>query len=145
MAETDKALKDLNTWFPDGKFKPTMGAEIVLPTLSWGRESKVMKIFLTLINKSGDLKSIFSEGKGEDISPMKLIAILPVWLEQFSDKVSEMVGILINKDVAFVEENLTTEDILRLLVPFFKRLSSIIGGLGRQILPSTLAAPQDSK
>lgn len=139
----DDQMKELETWFPENKLTLANGTIIDLPKLSWGRESRAIKVVLSIINQTPELKDIFKDGTF-DVS--KLTIVIPRWIEQFSEKVAILVGELTGKKPAEVEETFSTEDVLVVLSYFFKRLAVIVRKAGGQViklqsLPSSTSAP----
>ena len=119
--------KELDVWFPENKMTLKSGKIIDLPKLNWGREMRAMKIVLSIINQTPELKTLIQPGQTFDTT--KLIILLPKWLEQFSDKVSELVGILTNIAPKDIDETFETEDIFNVLSRFFKRSAAMIRGI----------------
>ena len=95
------------------------GQEITLPRLSWGTELKIYK----KISKA--LEQIVPESaeSPEAISPKVAMKLLT----DFGDILSEVAGLILKKDRAWIEENLTAEDMIRVVLPLsiniFRRIS----------------------
>jgi len=131
QTNTDKSVNELNVWFPDNKVKLTSGTEITLPKLSWGRESKALKIVLQIVNESTVLKELLQK---DQFSPELLAFALPQLLEKFADKITDIMFILTGVEKQKIEDDFVTEDILLILGPFFRRLTSVVKGAANKVL-----------
>lgn len=99
----------------------------VLP-LNWGKEIKICKLVAGFFSESQMLSAINSisnlkEGDEEDSIESIAEMIIPL-INEAPDAITEIVALITNKDNAFVEESLTSEDVMQVFIPFLKQLFS---------------------
>jgi len=80
------------------------GETVEIPRLSWGKELKIYRI----------LAQIFKEVPGvEEGSVDKAVEILT----RFAEKVVELATLVLNKDANWVNEHLTSKDMIQIILP----------------------------
>lgn len=107
------------------EYKTVTGEVLTLPAITWGREIRVLRVIKDILKEtinSGLLKpEVDSNGnviiESENTSIAKLLALL---FETAPDRITEAASALTGKDKKWVEENLVSETILEVLVPFLR-------------------------
>jgi len=106
--------RPIDAFIEEGSIKLRNGQEVPLPKLSWGVELKIYK----KISKA--LEQILPESAEapEAISPKVAMKLLT----DFGDILSEVAGLILRKDRAWVEENLASEDMMKVILPLSIRI-----------------------
>jgi hypothetical protein len=99
------------------------GEKITIKTLSWGKEIKVLQIVSKFFDKNKLLEVFNSLSSEDDSSNFDAISklFLPL-IGEAPQSITQIVSIIINKDEKFVEESLTSEDVMQVFTPFLKLL-----------------------
>jgi hypothetical protein len=96
--------------------------------LNWGKEIKVMKLVSGFFGESDIITAVqsISQIKDEDEdSPEALKILSEILIPAINDApqaITEIVSIITERDISFIEESLTSEDVMKIFVPFFKKL-----------------------
>lgn len=99
------------------------GETVEIPRLSWGKELKIYRI----------LAQIFKEVPGiEEGSVDKAVEVLT----RFAERVVELATLVLNKDAGWVNEHLTSKDMIQIILPLcfdtYRRVNDgITSSLGR--------------
>jgi hypothetical protein len=118
----DKMLPDKNI------IQLSNGLTLEVKPLSWGKEIKVCKLvsgfigdseILTAINTISSIKE-GDEDSAESLASLSKI-LLPA-INEAPDKITQIVSIITEKEVKFVEESLTSEDVMKIFIPFLRKL-----------------------
>jgi len=99
------------------------GEKITIKTLSWGKEIKVLQIVSKFFDENKLLEVFNSLSSEDDSSNFDAISklFLPL-IGEAPQSITKIVSIIINKDEKFVEESLTSEDVMQVFTPFLKLL-----------------------
>ncbi|MBT4731895.1 hypothetical protein HOB87_08000 [Candidatus Woesearchaeota archaeon] len=99
------------------------GEKITIKTLSWGKEIKVLQIVSKFFDENKLLEVFNSLSSDDDTSNFEAISklFLPL-IGDAPQSITKIVSIIINKDEKFVEESLTSEDVMQVFTPFLKLL-----------------------
>jgi hypothetical protein len=99
------------------------GEKITIKTLSWGKEIKVLQIVSKFFDENKLLEVFNSLSSEDDSSNFDAISklFLPL-IGEAPQSITQIVSIIINKDEKFVEESLTSEDVMQVFTPFLKLL-----------------------
>ncbi len=133
-------VKDADTgkdvFFEDGKLTLSSGVIIEIPKLTWKSESKAIKILGRIMNSVPEMKTLdLTSIQGGD-----LLSLLPPLFESVPDALTDLVSVILKRDKQFIEEEMTAEDLVLVLVPFSKRLTSMLSRLTAKLPAGTLEA-----
>ncbi len=114
---------------PDNNIvKLSSGEELEVKPLNWGKEIKVMKLVSGFFGESDILTAVqaiskIKDGDENDGESLQIISkiLLPA-INDAPDAITEIVALITDEDKKFVEESLTSEDVMKIFVPFFKTL-----------------------
>ena len=109
---------DIEKFVPTGSIDLSSGESIDLPKLTWGREIKIYKELSKLILEVPELK----EMDLENFKTQYFIKMLPNILGKAPDSLTVIVGYITGQEKAFIEKNFDTDDIIKVMTPFFSRL-----------------------
>lgn len=115
--------KDELDIFLAGTYTLTDSTVIDRPKLAWGKQIKLLRHFSALLAKVPELREVNFEA----FTIRDLVQVLPSVLDNAPDSFSEMCSLILDKDRAWVDENLSIDDIMGLIVPFLRGLFSRIG------------------
>ena len=121
-AKTDKKQEELDLFVP-GQFTLTDGTVIERPKLSWGNQIKLLRQFSNLLTKVPELKTV----NFESFTIKDLVQVLPSILDNAPTAFSDMCGLILNENREWIDEHLSMDDVLGLIIPFLKGLFSRIG------------------
>ena len=99
------------------------GEKIVIKSLPWGKEIKVCQLVSKFFDDNGlvDVFNIISSD--EESSDFQAISKLLIPLVSNAPQViTQIISIIINQDEKYVEESLTSEDVMQIFVPFLQLL-----------------------
>lgn len=122
---TDK-VEDKDKMLPeDNVYTLSDGSTLEVKPLSWGKEIKVCKLVAKFFDKTDLLTSFNSLSDLKEESALESIAemILPL-INEAPDAVTQIVSIITDKEEKFIEESLTSEDVMQVFIPFLKNLFS---------------------
>jgi hypothetical protein len=115
--------------FQDKKKTITLGNDektvITLPRLSLKKILALTKAVDTLVRvakeKSPELFTLLSQTNRDDNLTLgvELVKLAPTLLPVLMDEVSQVIGIYIDKDKEWVEDNMDLEDLVAVATPFF--------------------------
>jgi hypothetical protein len=115
--------------FPDSNIiMLESGEELEIKPLSWGKEIKVLKLVSGFFGDSEILSAVtaISKIKDNDEDSAESLGILSNILlpaiNEAPDAITEIVAIITDETKEFVEESLTSEDVMKVFVPFLKKL-----------------------
>jgi hypothetical protein len=116
--------KELETFVPEStKVTLANGTELEIKPLNWGKEIKVCQLVSkffsdnTLLEAFNEIST--TEGKNDLDAISKLIIPL---VNDAPQVITEILALIINKDVKYIEESLTSEDVMQIFVPFLQNL-----------------------
>ncbi len=104
------------------------GEELEVKPLTWGKEIKVMKLVSGFFGDSDILTAVQAISKikdGDEDSGESIKIISKILLPAINDApeaITEIVAIITDEDTEFVKESLTSEDVMKVFVPFLKTL-----------------------
>lgn len=123
------------------KIKLNNGMELPLARLTWGIESRALRIVGGIFRAVPELAAFLTPGGVTQLSPASLITtVFPALLEKVPDQITELAALLLDKyktaansvkvpDTQWVYDNLDTEDLLGVLLPFAKTYSDKLAKL----------------
>ena len=116
--------KELETFVPEStKVTLTNGTELEIKPLNWGKEIKVCQLVSkffsdnTLIEAFNEIAT--TEGKNDLDAISKLMVPL---VNEAPQVITEILALIIDKDTTYIEESLTSEDVMQIFVPFLSSL-----------------------
>jgi hypothetical protein len=122
----DVAVESL---IPDSNIvKLTSGEELEIKPLTWGKEIKVLKLISSFFGDSEILTAVqaISKIKDEEEDSTESLDVLSKLLlpaiDEAPDAITKIVAIITDETSEFVEESLTSEDVMKVFVPFLKVL-----------------------
>jgi hypothetical protein len=131
------AKSEMDVFFPDNKMTLVNGEVLDIPKLTWKSESKAIKLVGRIFNDVPVFKQInFSTVTGKD-----LLMFLPALLEKAPDYITELVAVITKKEATWLDEHMTAEDMMGIIVPFFARLLKILGKAVPTISEKTVSPP----
>lgn len=109
-----KDVEESEIYFPPIEEIETVNGEMVqIPKLAWGREIRVLQSFSSLLGKLPD--DVF-----EDFSLRKLPTVFKtISQEKFFDDLTQCTAQILGKEKNWIENNLDSTAILRVVLPFF--------------------------
>lgn len=111
MLRKDKIPKMDEVFFPEGEELITLSGErFLIPKVTWGKEIQVGHAIGRVMEKLKDVRA------GTKWNIDKLI---PQLLQYAPKEVTHMVAILLEKEDVWVEQNLNSDQIMGILLPFF--------------------------
>lgn len=98
------------------------GTVLEIKPLNWGKEIKVCQLVSKFFGDS-NLVKIFTTIEADETNSIEAISNLIVPLVNNAPQViTQILTILLNKDEQYVEESLTSEDVMKIFVPFLQNL-----------------------
>jgi hypothetical protein len=114
-------IDEIETFFPaGGEVKlPTLNKTFPIKKFTWGKEAVLGKLLGSLLKDSnfGEFKNL-TEQNVQQNPQIVVNAFLPL-LESAPDTITKMVATILDKDINWVEDELSIEDIVEVLIPFF--------------------------
>jgi len=103
--------------FLDGNlYTKTISGEVVKAgVLTWKKELEIGKVLAGLLKEMPELTS----RNLSSLTPDDLLVIIGSLLSKGLDEVTHLVGVILDKDENWILENLDSEGVINLLVPFF--------------------------
>jgi len=103
--------------FLDGNlFTKTISGEVVKAgVLTWKKELEIGKVLAGLLKEVPELTS----RNLSSLTPDDLLVIIGSLLSKGLDEITHLVGVILDKDENWILENLDSEGVINLLVPFF--------------------------
>jgi hypothetical protein len=118
-------MSALNKFVPDGGIELESGEKIEIPKLTWKREIKIYKSLSQLIEAVPELKEV----NFEQIETKHFVSILPKVLNEAPDAITTIVATLLGKEPSWVLDNMCTNDMFKVLTPFFRSLAETVAGM----------------
>jgi hypothetical protein len=120
-----KEEKQVEEMLPSGKeLILSDGSKIYVKPISWGKEIQVCKLISNFMTASDMLKAInaVSSLKEDDSteSVEALTNILLPLMENAPTAITQIVGLVLDKPNEYIEESLTSEDVMQVFIPFLK-------------------------
>lgn len=128
-------------------YKTVSGAEKTLPPMTWGKEIRILRVVKDILKEtigSGVFKpTVDAEGNivMEDDSTA-VSQMLVLLFETAPDRITEAASAITGETGKWVEENLISETILEILVPFLKSKQDSILETLKPYLAQAVAASQ---
>jgi len=121
--------KPIDAFVEEGReIELSNGERITIPKLAWGKELKIYKL----------LSEVMEKALPEDASPDQPISPKAAMrlLTEFGDVMSKIAALFLGKDEEWVEENLSAEDMINVILPLslktFRKISDgMTNALGR--------------
>ncbi len=117
-----KSTKDeTQVFFPDSnKFVTSSGEEITIPRITWGKEIKLLKIASGIMKSVPELANLNADPeKGLQVSDV--LKLIPSILETVPEQITSFVALMLDRTPEWVNDNLSSEDIVKLVFPFFRK------------------------
>lgn len=107
------------------EYTTVSGAVEKLPPVTWGTEIRVLRVIKEIINEtvnSGIFQVKIDEDGNEIIEDdnVTVARLLSLLFETAPDRITEAASALTGKDKPWIEENLVSETIIEILVPFLR-------------------------
>jgi hypothetical protein len=124
---------DFKTFVPEDQKVTTLdGEEVSVPRISWGKERRILEHIndlLDVIAKSG----ILTGSKPEGDAMSDLLAFI---FKAAPERMTKAVAILLEKEETWVEDNLVSEEIVGLLLPFLQsKRDSLAAVVAKHLAP----------
>ncbi len=116
--------KELETFVPEStKVTLANGTILEMKPLNWGKEIKVCQL-VSKFFKDNTLLEAFNELANEEgNNDLDAISKLMIPLVNEAPQViTQIIALLINKEDTYVEESLTSADVMQIFVPFLQNL-----------------------
>ncbi len=117
--------KELETFLPeDTKVTLANGEVIEIKPLNWGKEIKVCQLVSKFFSGNSVIEA-FNEianedGDNNDLDTISKL-IIPL-INEAPQAITQILALLLNKDTEYIEESLTSEDVMQIFVPFLQNL-----------------------
>ena len=115
---------ELNTFSPLGKeFSLSNGDKVTINPLPWGKEIKVCQLVSKFFGDN-DITKAFTllEKDGENDSIEAISNLIVPLINEAPQVITQILAILIDKDEEYINESLTSEDVMQIFVPFLQNL-----------------------
>lgn len=112
----DTTAEEVEAFYPTEELKLASGKEIRLPKITWGKEISALAIVGQIINDIDE----FQEVDFETITVSEILKLIGGVVTKAPDKVTKIVSILTDQTPEEVEENFDSENVMQVLVPFFR-------------------------
>jgi hypothetical protein len=112
------------TFIPeDNSVTLTNGQVVEVNPLNWGKEIKVCQLVSKFFGNN-DLTKAFTalEGGGEADSIEAISNLIIPLINEAPQVITQILTILLDKDDIFIEESLTSEDVMKIFIPFLQNL-----------------------
>jgi hypothetical protein len=114
--------KELETFLPeDNKVTLSNGEVIVIKPLNWGKEIKVCQLVSKFFGDNNLMEAFNLLDKSEDGLTAISNLIIPL-VNEAPQIITQIIALLIEKDTQYIEESLTSEDVMQIFVPFLQKL-----------------------
>ncbi len=116
--------KELETFLPeDIKVTLSNGTAIVIKPLNWGKEIKVCQLVSKFFSGNTVIEAFNEISKDDGKNDLDAISQLLIPLVSEAPQViTQILALLLDKDIKYVEESLTSEDVMQIFVPFLQNL-----------------------
>jgi hypothetical protein len=116
--------KELETFVPEStKVTLADGTKLEIKPLNWGKEIKVCQLVSKFFSDNALLEAFNNITTTEGANDLDAISklIIPL-VNEAPQVITEILALVINKDNTYVEESLTSEDVMQIFVPFLQNL-----------------------
>ena len=113
------------TFIPeDNKFTLTNGEVLEVKPLNWGKEIKVCQLVSKFFgdNNMIDVLSLIAGGDGKDDSLEAISGLIVPLINEAPQVITKILATLLDKEPTYIEESLTSEDVMQIFVPFLQSL-----------------------
>ena len=148
-------MADIDVLVPEDVEVTTInGDKIVIPPMPWGREVKILRIIKDImgnLSSSGVFNIPFELDENGDpkISQDAINDVMgkvtELLLDTATEKLTQAVATIVNKEPEWVEENLDAERILYILVPFLRDKRDSLGVALQKFLPTPTVTEAEPK
>ena len=132
---------DTQAFFPDTDvFICSSGEQIKIPRITWGKEIKLLKSASAIIKSVPELNSL-SINPETGVQLTDILKLVPSILETVPEQVTGFVALMLDRTSEWVNENLSSSDVVGLVFPFFKKfMANLVGTLPKMQTPAALPA-----
>jgi hypothetical protein len=112
------------TFIPEDNSVTLANGQVVeVNPLNWGKEIKVCQLVSKFFGNN-DLTKAFTalEGGGEADSIEAISNLIIPLINEAPQVITQILTILLDKDDVFIEESLTSEDVMKIFIPFLQNL-----------------------
>jgi hypothetical protein len=112
------------TFIPEDNSVTLANGQVVeVNPLNWGKEIKVCQLVSKFFGNN-DLTKAFTalEGGGEADSIEAISNLIIPLINEAPQVITQILTILLDKDDIFIEESLTSEDVMKIFIPFLQNL-----------------------
>ncbi len=121
VEKLEKLEDEIETFFPQGGEVriPSLKKHLTVKKFTWGKEAVLGKLLGSLLKNSqfGGLRELTEANI--TTNPQIVIDVFLPLLESAPETITKMVGVILDKEEKWIEEELQTEDIIEVLIPFF--------------------------
>ncbi len=118
--------KEVETFIPeDNQFTLTNGEVLEIKPLNWGKEIKVCQLVSKFFGDN-NMIDVFSlivgteDGKEDSLEAISRL-IIPL-INEAPQVITKILALMLDKEQTYVEESLTSEDVMQIFVPFLQNL-----------------------
>jgi hypothetical protein len=118
--------KKVETFIPeDNKFTLTNGEVLEVKPLNWGKEIKVCQLVSKFFgdNNMIDVFTLIAgteDGKENSLEAISGL-IIPL-INEAPQVITKILALMLDKEPTYIEESLTSEDVMQIFVPFLQSL-----------------------
>ena len=115
--------KELETFLPENKeYELSNGDKAIVAPLKWGKEIKVCQLVSKFFsdNNMVDAFTAIASDEGDGLDSISDLMI-PL-INNAPQVITQILVILLNKDEQYIEESLTSEDVMKIFLPFLQSL-----------------------
>lgn len=115
--------KELETFLPETKeYVLSNGDKVTVAPLKWGKEIKVCQLVSKFFSDNNmiDTFTAIASDQGDGLDAISNLMI-PL-INEAPQVITQILVILLNKDIEYIEESLTSEDVMKIFMPFLQSL-----------------------
>jgi hypothetical protein len=112
------------TFVPEDNSRTLANGEVIeVRQLNWGKEIKVCQLVSKFFG-ANDITKAFTalEGDGETDSIEAISNLIVPLINEAPQVITQILAILIEKDEQYINESLTSEDVMQIFIPFLQNL-----------------------
>jgi hypothetical protein len=117
-------MSDDKTFLPDENNVTLANGKVVeIKPLNWGKEIKVCQLASKFFGEN-DIVGAFTalEGDGETDSIEAVAKLIVPLIGEAPQVITQILAILLEQDEKYINESLTSEDVMKIFIPFLQNL-----------------------
>ena len=115
--------KELKTFLPNGnKYTLSNGDVLKVEPLKWGKEIKVCQLVSKFFGETNMIEAFAAIASDEEDNLEAISAMLIPLINEAPQVITQILVLLLNKDQEYIEESLTSEDVMQIFLPFLQNL-----------------------